>query len=102
MFPRSHNPEFYDRVLAAFAGAGVAPRIAEEVWPRANGIGLVRAGAGATFMAPYEARALPRQVVFPPPPGPAHQRRLVPAWRKTAGQAPAHEAFLKVARRRAG
>jgi len=55
LFPRAHNPGFYDRVLAAFAGAGVAPRIAEEVWPRANGIGLVRAGVGATFMAPSEA-----------------------------------------------
>ena len=36
MFPRAHNPGFYDRVLAAFQQAGVTPRIADEVWPRAN------------------------------------------------------------------
>jgi DNA-binding transcriptional LysR family regulator len=98
MFPRSHNPGFYDRVLAAFAAAGVAPRIAEEVWPRANGIGLVRAGVGATFMAPSEARQLPPEVVFRPLRGPAPESRLVLGWRKSAGLDPALEAFLKVAR----
>ena len=39
LFPRANNPGFYDRVLAAFASSGVAPRIAEEVWPRSNGVG---------------------------------------------------------------
>ena len=46
LFPRSHNPGFYDRVLAACARAGFAPRIAEEVWPRQNAVGLVRSGLG--------------------------------------------------------
>lgn len=66
MFPRTHNPGFYDRVLAAFQQAGITPRIADEVWPRANAIGLVRAGLGATFMAPSEARQLPSEVAFRP------------------------------------
>jgi DNA-binding transcriptional LysR family regulator len=98
LFPRSNNPGFYDRVLAAFASAGVSPRIAEEVWPRANGIGLVRAGVGATFMAPSEARQLPPEVVFRPLRGAAPESRLVLGWRKTSDPDPALEAFLKIAR----
>ena len=66
LFPRSHNPGFYDRTLAAFAAAGISPRIAEEVWPRANAVGLVRAGLGATFMAQSESKLLPPDVVYRP------------------------------------
>jgi DNA-binding transcriptional LysR family regulator len=99
LFPRSHNPGFYDRVLAAFAAAGVAPRIAEEVWPRANAIGLVRAGVGATFMAPSEARPLPPEVVFRRLRGTAPESRLVLGWRRSPEPDPALEAFLKVARK---
>ena len=84
MFPRSHNPGFYDRVLAAFQQAGVTPRIADEVWPRANAIGLVRAGLGATFMCPSEARQLPEEVTFRPLDGPAPESRLVLGWSKIA------------------
>ena len=29
LFPRQHNPGFYDRILAAFAEAGVSPKITE-------------------------------------------------------------------------
>lgn len=90
LFPRAHNPGFYDRVLAAFAGVGVAPRIAEEVWPRANAVGLVRAGLGATFMCPSEAAPLPEGVVFRPLSGPAPESRLVVGWRGLV--APAHAA----------
>lgn len=97
MFPRAHNPGFYDRVLAAFQQAGVTPRIADEVWPRANAIGLVRAGLGATFMAPSEARQLPDEVAFRPIDGPAPESRLVLGWRKDAPRDPALEAFLVVA-----
>ncbi len=97
MFPRAHNPGFYDRVLAAFQQAGVTPRIADEVWPRANAIGLVRAGLGATFMAPSEARQLPGEVAFRPIEGPAPESRLVLGWRKDAPRDPALEAFLTVA-----
>ncbi len=96
LFPRTHNPGFYDRILAAFARAGVAPRIAEEVWPRANGIGLVRAGFGATFMCPSEARQLPPEVVFRPLNGPAPESRLVVGWRTTPAPEPALAAFLTV------
>jgi DNA-binding transcriptional LysR family regulator len=99
LFPRANNPGFYDRVLAAFAGAGVSPRIAEEVWPRANGIGLVRAGVGATFMPPSEARQLPPEVVFRKLRGAAPESRLVLGWRKAAELDPALEAFLRVARK---
>lgn len=81
LFPRANNPGFYDRVLAAFARAGVTPRIAEEVWPRANAVGLVRAGMGATFMSPSEAQPLPEGVVFRALEGPAPESRLVVGWR---------------------
>ncbi|MFA6288493.1 MAG: LysR family transcriptional regulator [Opitutaceae bacterium] len=97
LFPRTHNPGFYDRVLAAFSRAGVTPRIAEEVWPRANGVGFVRAGVGATFMCPSEARQLPPEVVFRPLEGPAPESRLVLGWRTAPKPEPALAAFLSVA-----
>lgn len=97
LFPRSHNSGFYDRVLAAFTRAGVTPRIVDEVWPRANGIGLVRAGLGATWMTPSEAQQLPPEVVFRPLEGPAPESRLVIGWRKALRTDPALTAFLSVA-----
>jgi len=97
LFPRAHNPNFYDRTLAAFSRAGVTPRIAEEVWPRANGVGLVRAGVGATFMCPSEAKQLPPEVVFRPLEGPAPESRLVLGWRAAPPSGPALAAFLSVA-----
>ncbi len=97
LFPRTHNPGFYDRILAAFASAGITPRIAEEVWPRANGIGLVRAGLGATFMTPSEARHLPSEISFHPLTGPAPESRLVLGWRQSVAPDPALAAFLAVA-----
>jgi DNA-binding transcriptional LysR family regulator len=97
MFPRAHNPGFYDRVLAAFQQAGITPRIADEVWPRSNAIGLVRAGLGATFMCPSEAQQLPDEVAFRTLEGPAPESRLVLGWRKDAASDPALAAFLAVA-----
>lgn len=97
LFPRTHNPGFYDRVLTAFSRAGVTPRIAEEVWPRANGVGFVRAGVGATFMCPSEARHLPPEVVFRPLEGPAPESRLVLGWRAAPKPEAALAAFLSVA-----
>lgn len=97
MFPRAHNPGFYDRVLATFQQAGITPRIADEVWPRSNAIGLVRAGLGATFMCPSEAQNLPEEVTFRPLDGPAPESRLVLGWRKEANLDPALSAFLVVA-----
>lgn len=97
LFPRTHNPGFYDRILAAFASAGITPRIAEEVWPRANGIGLVRAGIGATFMTPSEAQHLPPEVAFRPLTGPTPESRLVLGWRQPPSPDPALAAFLSVA-----
>jgi DNA-binding transcriptional LysR family regulator len=97
MFPRSHNPGFYDRVLAAFQQAGVTPKIADEVWPRSNAIGLVRAGLGATFMCPSEAQQLPDEVAFRPLEGPTPESRLVLGWPKAASPDPALAAFLVVA-----
>ncbi|HUJ43494.1 MAG TPA: LysR family transcriptional regulator [Opitutaceae bacterium] len=97
LFPRTHNPGFYDRVLAAFARAGVAPHIAEEVWPRANGIGLVRSGLGATFMCPSEARHLPAEVAFRRLVGPAPESRLVVGWKQPPAPPPVLGAFLAVA-----
>jgi DNA-binding transcriptional LysR family regulator len=97
LFPRAHNPGFYDRILAAFATARVTPRIAEEIWPRANAIGLVRAGLGATFMCPSETRQLPPEVTFRPLSGSAPESRLVVGWRADAHPTPALAAFLSVA-----
>lgn len=97
LFPRSHNPGFYDRILAAFTSAGVTPRIAEEIWPRVNGIGLVRAGLGATFMAPSEAQNLPPEVAFRTLEGPAPESRLVLGWKQAPTLDPALAAFLHVA-----
>jgi len=97
MFPRTHNPGFYDRVLAAFQQAGITPHIADEVWPRSNAIGLVRAGLGATFMCPSEAQQLPVEVTFRPLDGPAPESRLVLGWRTDATLDPALSAFLVVA-----
>jgi len=96
MFPRSHNPGFYDRVLVAFREAGIIPNISEEVWPRTNAIGLVRAGVGMTLMCPSEAKHLPADVVFRPLHGPTPESRLVLAWRE-AGAPAALSAFLAIA-----
>lgn len=96
-FPREHNPGYYDRILAAFGRAGITPRIAEEVWPRANAVGLVRAGLGATFMTPSEAQHLPPEVVFHPLDGPTPESRLVIGWRKSPAPDAALQAFLNVA-----
>ncbi len=97
LFPRAYNPGFYDRILAAFAKSGVAPHIAEEVWPRANGVGFVRAGIGATFMCPSEAKQLPPEVVFRPLDGPAPESRLVIGWKAAPTLDPALAAFVSVA-----
>ncbi|HEX2100327.1 MAG TPA: LysR family transcriptional regulator [Candidatus Synoicihabitans sp.] len=97
LFPRAHNPGFYDRILASFAAAATTPRIAEEVWPRANAIGLVRAGLGATFMTPSEAQHLPPEVAFRALEGPAPESRLVLGWLASAAPDPALAAFLAVA-----
>lgn len=97
LFPRQHNPGFYDRILAAFATAKITPRIAEEVWPRANGVGLVRAGVGATFMPPSEAKQLPPDIVFRALTGPAPESRLVVGWRTSPAPEPALAAFLGIA-----
>lgn len=97
LFPRLHNPSFYDHTLTAFNNAGVTPLIAEEVWPRANAVGLVRAGIGATFMCPSEARNLPEEVVFRKLSGPTPESRLSLAWRDTLDNPPALAPFLKAA-----
>ena len=97
LFPRAHNPGFYDRTLVAFQQAGVTPRIVDEIWPRANAVGLVRAGLGATFMCPSEAKPLPAEVVFRPLTGPAPESRLVLGWRRAAPPDAALHAFLQAA-----
>lgn len=97
LFPRANNPGFYDRVLASFSASGVTPQIAEEVWPRSNGVGLVRAGVGATFACPSEARYLPEKVIFRKLVGPAPESRLVVGWRSHPGPLPALAALLDAA-----
>ncbi|HEY0966578.1 MAG TPA: LysR family transcriptional regulator [Opitutaceae bacterium] len=97
LFPRENNPGFYDRVLTAFRDAGVTPLIAEEVWPRANGVGLVRAGVGATFMTASEAQHIPGDVTFHPLTGPAPESRLVVGWPLHPPPEPALAAFLTMA-----
>lgn len=99
LFPRAFNPGFYDRLIAAFAQAGIAPHIAEEVWPRINGLGLVRAGLGATFITPSEAQHLPRGVVFRALQGPAPESRLVLGWRHNPDMREAVRTFIAEASR---
>lgn len=99
LFPRLHNPGFYDRILGACTAAGFSPRIAEEVWPRANAIGLVRAGIGATFATPSEVRQLPPEVVFRTLTGPAPESRLVFGWREDVSGDPALAAFIATVER---
>jgi DNA-binding transcriptional LysR family regulator len=60
-------------------------------------VGFVRAGIGATFMCPSEARQLPPEVVFRPLEGPGPESRLVIGWKPTSQPDPALEAFLSVA-----
>jgi len=97
LFPRTHNPGFYDRVLAAFARANVTPRIAEEVWPRAKRRRLVRAGLGATFMCPSEDETTATGSDLSPARRPGARKRLVIGWRGTPPPDPALAAFLAVA-----
>jgi DNA-binding transcriptional LysR family regulator len=101
LFPRSHNPGFYDRIIAACASAGMTPQIAEEIWPRANSIGLVRAGLGVTFITPSEAKNLPSDVVFRPLKGDGPESRLVLGWRAGGVPDAALAAFLSVAEKAA-
>jgi DNA-binding transcriptional LysR family regulator len=95
LFPRAFNPGYYDRTLAAFAEAGVIPTIAEEVWPRGNGIGLVRAEMGAMLLSESEAQHLPAEVVFRRLTGPAPESRLVVGWKRGTDDA-ALKAFLAI------
>ncbi len=97
LFPRQLNPGFYDRILAACSNAGITLQIAEEVWPRTNGIGLVRAGLGVTFITPSEARHIPFEVVFRPLSGPAPESRLVLGWRSMPKPVSAVSAFISLA-----
>lgn len=97
LFPRHLNPGFYDRILTSCATAGITMRIVDEIWPRVNAIGLVRAGLGATFMTPSEARTLPAEVVFKPLTGPAPESRLVVGWSESNPLTPAVQAFIAMA-----
>lgn len=97
LFPRYNNPTFYDRTLSAFSEAGVTPHIVEEIWPRANAIGLVRSGLGATLMCPSEAKILPDEVTFRRITGPTPESRLALAWHGGAHGSGALNAFLQAA-----
>lgn len=97
LFPRDLNPGFYDRILATCARAGVTLRIVEEIWPRANAVGLVRAGIGATFITPSEAHTLPADIAFRPLAGPAPESRLVVGWSHPHEPSAAVAAFLRAA-----
>jgi len=97
LFPRENNPSFYDRTLAAFATAGVTPNIVEEIWPRANAVGLVRSGIGITLMCPSEANNLPAEVIFKSLQGPTPESRLALAWRDSTDNPAALTAFLAAA-----
>lgn len=96
LFPRSLNPAFYDQILAMCRNAGFAPQIEKEVWPRANGIGLVRAGIGATFVCPSEVKQLPPEIVLLPLSGEAPESHLIFGWRDADEPEPALRAFIDV------
>ena len=69
--------------------------------PRSNGVGLVRAGVGATFAQPSESRYLPAEVVFRKLTGPSPESRLVVGWRSGAPPQPALAALLEASARHA-
>ncbi|KXU35861.1 LysR family transcriptional regulator [Cephaloticoccus primus] len=95
LFPRHMNPGFYDRILSTCEHAGITLKIVDEIWPRANAIGLVRAGLGATFITPSEAKTLPEDILFRPLSGPAPESRLVAGWSTAASPSPAAQAFIQ-------
>lgn len=95
LFPRPLNSAFYDHILAVCAAAGVTLQIVEEIWPRANAVGLVRAGLGVTFITPSEAHALPSEVVFRRFTGPAPESRLVAGWAQAREPTPAATNFIQ-------
>ena len=57
----------------------------------------MRAGVGATFVCPSEAKQLPPEVVFHTLTGPAPERRLLVGWRAAPEPSPALAAFLGIA-----
>ncbi|RME66763.1 MAG: LysR family transcriptional regulator, partial [Verrucomicrobia bacterium] len=101
LFPRELNPGFYDQILARCSQAGFSPRIEEEVWPRVNGIALVRAGIGATFVCPSEVRQPPPEVVLLPLTGPAPESRLLIGWNRKLSADPVVRAFIDAATEKA-
>ncbi len=83
LFPRKHNPAFTTACWRPSPMPASLRPLPRKVWPRANSIGLVRAGLGATFMTPSEAQHLPPEVSFHPLAGPGAREparaRLAPA-----------------------
>jgi DNA-binding transcriptional LysR family regulator len=64
--PRAIGPSFYDRTIAYFAGAGISPRIVQQVTPMTTLTGLVAAGVGMGFVTAGIARLARPGVAYRP------------------------------------
>jgi DNA-binding transcriptional LysR family regulator len=98
LFPRTINPPVYDAILAAFARAGVSPRLTQEAPQVTAAIPMVAAGLGVTFVPESMSRLHPDGVVFVAVEGPTVPVDICLAYRRTQ-RSVAVKNFVIVARR---
>jgi DNA-binding transcriptional LysR family regulator len=85
-FTRATGPAAYDRLIAAFAAQGMAPRIVQESRTEDAQLGLVAAGMGATFtFSSIIDRYAREDLVFKPVADLDIRVDIDLAWRKSDG-----------------
>lgn len=82
MFARSTQPGLYDRVLAACAAAGFAPRIVQHASQKPTIIALVRAGVGVALIPSFMEASMGPGVVLLPVSGKLPKVELTAVWRR--------------------
>jgi DNA-binding transcriptional LysR family regulator len=95
--PRTVGPSIYDRLIGLFQGAGISPRIVQEVTPVTTLTGLVAAGTGLGFVTEGIAHAGRPGVVFRPVRPAAPSLPMAAAWRPPVLSA-SGERFLEIVR----
>lgn len=94
LFPRSCNPWFHSRIMAAFSQHGLKPRVDVEVSGHVSAVALASAGLGIAPV-PAPVTAWQRQgVVFVPDSGSMPELLLHAAWRK-GDENPLLQGFLE-------
>jgi DNA-binding transcriptional LysR family regulator len=66
MFPRQITPKHYDRVIAAFHGAGVSPLVAFEANSVPSQVGFVDSGLGVAILPAYVRKFALKDVKYLP------------------------------------